>query len=361
MGSEIRELSPREVDARCKGTSEFAFIDVREIANFGKGHPFFAANVPLSELEVTLPRTSPRRTTPLIITDKSGELANMAAIRLRALGYVDISVLSGGAVAWEQAGFALFPEIEVPSKGFGAFARTFGKPNFISPTDLQRALASEDDWIVLDSRPRTEYHHGNIPGSIDAPGPDLLHCFADLVPSPETKVVVNCMSATRGILGGLSLQAAGVPNDVFVLNHGTRGWLLDGLDLERGASRVAAPPSENAQRVALEGTKRIRDKAGIACVDAATVASWFRRSDRTTYLIDVRGAAEFAANHLPGSVHVPEGQIVMSPEHIFTTRNARIVLVDDDTVRASVAGTMANSNGLGRCLRRPRPARCRGV
>jgi hypothetical protein len=67
----------------------------------------------------------------------------------------------------------LFPEIEVPTKGFGAFARRFGRPTFITAQELDRALRSDEDWIVLDSRPPAEYRKGNIPGSIDAPGADL--------------------------------------------------------------------------------------------------------------------------------------------------------------------------------------------
>jgi hypothetical protein len=41
------------------------------------------------------------------------------------------------------------------------------------------------------------------------------------VRDPATKVLVNCMSFTRGTLGDLSLLAAGVPNDVYVLRLAT--------------------------------------------------------------------------------------------------------------------------------------------
>ena len=104
--------------------------------------------------------------------------------------------------------------------------------------------------VLLDARPPDEYRQGNIPGSVDAPGPDALRCFDDLVPDPRTTVVVNCMTRTRGILAGLTLREAGVANPVEVLEDGTRRWLLNGLELERGAERLPRPPSDHARTAA---------------------------------------------------------------------------------------------------------------
>jgi rhodanese-related sulfurtransferase len=50
----------------------------------------------------------------------------------------------------------------------------------------------------------------------------------------------------------------------------------------------------------------------------------------------VRTHPEFEAGHIPGSRCAPEGRLPMSPEQYFATLNARYVLIDDDTVRATV-------------------------
>jgi len=326
---------------------EIAFVDVREIVPFGAGHPLLATNLPLSILELSIGKLVPRATTRIVLTDGGGDQAALAAGRIARLGYTDVAVLDGGAPAWAAAGQALFPEIEVPTKGFGAFAKRFGRPNFITPGELNRALRSNEDWIVLDSRPRAEYRNGNIPGSIDVPGPDVLRWFDDLVPNPSTKVVVNCMSATRGILGGLSLVAAGVPNEVRVLHHGTRGWLLDGFDLEKYASRFPGPPSAAAIDHAKERAARIAERAGILRIDAETLARWRSDPERTTFLFDVRTVDEFATGHLAGSANAPEGSIVMGPDRYFATLNARIVLIDDDTVRATLTALWLSQMGWG--------------
>jgi rhodanese-related sulfurtransferase len=326
---------------------EIAFLDLRDIMSFGTGHPLLAAHAPLSHLDSFIGELVPRRGTRIILTDGGEGLAEQGAARLAALGYDDVVVLEGGAPAWKAAGGTLFPEIEVPTKGFGAFAEHHGRPHTIAPLDFEQARDGGEDWIVLDSRPRDEYRNGCIPGGIDAPGADMLRCFHDLVPDPATKVLINCMSFTRGTLGGLSLLAAGVPNDVYVLRHGARGWLLDGLELEIGAERFAAPPSAAAIAAAQIRASRIARRAGLTHIDPAALVRWQGNSNRTTYLFDVRNADEFAAGHFPGSRNAPEGSIIMNPQRFFATRNARIVLIDDDGIRATITALWLSQMGWG--------------
>jgi len=67
----------------------------------------------------------------------------------------------------------------------------------------------------------------------------------------------------------------------------------------------------------------------------------------TTYVFDVRDRDEYEAGHLPGARNAPEGALVMSPDHYIGTQNARCVLVDDDTVRATSAALWLSQ--MGRC------------
>jgi rhodanese-related sulfurtransferase len=336
-----------EVAAMLEDGGEVAFLDVREIVPFGTGHPLLATHLALGQIECDIAGLVPRLDTRIIVTDGGEGLSAVAARRLARLGYTNVAVLAGGAPAWATTGLALFPEIEVPSKGFGDFVAHHARPSFIKPRELERAIASGEDWVVIDSRPRKEYQAGNIPGSVDAPAGQMLRCFDDLVRRPTTKVVVNCMSRTRGILGGTSLVAAGVPNEVYVLWNGTRGWLLEGLGLERGATRFAEAPSPLARQRARERAGNLARRAGIRSVDGATLAQWRNDTRRTTYVFDVRDGEEYAAGHLAGARNAPEGSLVMSPDHYIGTQNARCVLVDDDTVRATIAALWLSQ--MGRC------------
>ena len=315
---------------------EIAFLDVREVVPFGAGHPLLATNLPIGHIESEIAGLVPRLDTRVIVTDGGEGLSTLAARRLAEFGYSNVAVLAGGAPAWAAAGLGLFPEIEVPSKGFGDFVARHARPKFITPRELQRALASGEDWVLIDSRPRREYEAGNIPGSIDAPGGQMLRCFDDLVPRPTTKVVVNCMSRTRGILGAASLVAAGVPNEVYALRNGTRGWLLEGLTLERGATRFTAAPTPGTRERACERARALARRAGLQSIDGATLARWRDDATRATYVFDVRDRDEFEARHVAGARNAPEGALVMSPDHYIGTQNARCVVADDDTVRATI-------------------------
>jgi len=326
---------------------EIAFLDVREVVPFGAGHPLLATNLPIGHIEGEIARLVPRLGTRVIVTDGGEGLSTVAARRLAEFGYGNVAVLAGGAPAWSAAGLGLFPEIEVPSKGFGDFVAHHARPNFITPRELQRALASGEDWVLIDSRPRREYQAGNIPGSIDAPAGQMLRCFDDLVPRPTTKVVVNCMSRTRGILGASSLVAAGVPNEVYALRNGTRGWLLEGMTLERGATRFATAPTPLARQRARDRARTLARRAGLQSIDGATLARWRGDATRTTYVFDVRDRDEYEAGHAAGARNAPEGALVMSPDHYIATQNARCVIVDDDTVRATITALWLLQ--MGRC------------
>lgn len=110
-----------EVAAMLVDGMEIAFLDVREIVPFGAGHPLLATHLALGHIEPKLAGLVPRRNTRVIVTDGDDGLSSVAARRLAGFGYSNVAVLSGGAPAWAAAGLVLFPEIEVPSKGFGDF------------------------------------------------------------------------------------------------------------------------------------------------------------------------------------------------------------------------------------------------
>ena len=78
------------------------------------------------------------------------------------------------------------------------------------------------------------------------------------------------------------------------------------------------------------------DRAGVVGLGLDGLARWQGEPARTTYLFDVRTPEEYSAGHLPGSRSVPGGQLVQETDHVASVRGARIVLVDDDGVRANI-------------------------
>jgi rhodanese-related sulfurtransferase len=338
-------ISARRVSELVGGAEEIALLDVREQGVHYRGHPFFACSAPLSRLELVIGDLVPRKGVPIVVLDSGNEgLAEKAATKLKELSYFDVSILEGGCEAWKKAGLELFSGVNVPSKAFGEFVEHhYGTPR-IAPGELKR-LQQLKKVLVVDSRPFEEYQRMNIPGGIDVPGAELVYRIHDLAPSPDTLVVVNCAGRTRSIIGCQSLKNAGIPNPVVALKDGTMGWELAGFECERGAARAAPAPSEEGRRKAHAAAERVAKRFAVQFTDSSQVRQWRQDPDRTLYILDVRSREEFERSRVADSRHAPGGQLVQASDEYVGVRNARIVLVDPDLVRAVMTASWLNQMG----------------
>ncbi|MFO0997313.1 MAG: rhodanese-like domain-containing protein [Alphaproteobacteria bacterium] len=328
-----------ELKAMIRDGGELAILDVREEGLFAKGHLLFAASLPLSRLELTIRARVPRLGTRIVLYDDGDGLAQRAAAKLRAFGYRHMAILSGGIAAWATAGFEVFSGTHVPSKAFGEFVEHHYDTPRITASELKALVDRGEKPVILDSRPLDEFRVMSIPDGIDCPGAELVHRFFEAVPSPETRVVVNCAGRTRSIIGAQSLINAGVPNRVVALENGTMGWHLAGLALARGENAVARPPGPAALAKAREAAARVAARFRVNVIDAAEFRRLQADGTRTLYLFDVRSPEEFAAGRLASAVSAPGGQLVQATDLYAPVRNARLVLIDDDGVRARMTAS----------------------
>lgn len=320
--------------------AELAFLDVREEGLFNTGHPLTIVSMPFSHLETRLAALVPRRATRIVLMDQSEDgLAERAARRLAGWGYSDVSILKDGLEGWRKAGLEVFAGIYVPSKAFGEFVEHRYDTPAIDAQELRRWIDQGKDMIILDSRPYAEFHNYSLPGGIDCPGAELVHRVFDLVQRPDTTIVVNCAGRTRGIIGAQSLINAGIRNPVVCVRNGTAGWHLSGETMARGSRTVAPPPSPKGLAAALEAAMRVSERFGVREIDAAGLRALRADSARSLYFFDVRSPEEYEAGHIPGSRSAPGGQLIQSTDHYVGTRGARIVLCDDNGVRARMTAS----------------------
>ncbi|MBT1262047.1 rhodanese-related sulfurtransferase [Pseudomonas pergaminensis] len=319
--------------------AEVALVDVREEAPFAESHPLFAANIPLSKLELEVYSRIPRRDTQVTVYDNGEGLAARAAERLAALGYTEVSLLEGGLEGWRKAGGELFIDVNVPSKAFGELVESERHTPSLAAEEVQALLDSQADVVVLDARRFDEYQTMSIPTGISVPGAELVLRARELAPDPATRIIVNCAGRTRSIIGTQSLINAGVANPVSALRNGTIGWTLAGQKLAHGQARRFAPTSEEHRQVAAVDARRVADKARVGRATLADLQAWQQEKTRTTYLFDVRTPEEFEAGHLPGARSTPGGQLVQETDHVASVRGARLVLADDDGVRANMSAS----------------------
>lgn len=335
MSTTVSTISAQTARQWLNDADEIAFLDVREAGQYGEGHPFFAVNAPYSQLEVIAPRLVPRQSTRIVLLDANGSVAERASRRLQAIGYGNLHILSGGATGWSAAGYTLFKGVNLPSKTFGELVEhAFGTPH-ISASELSDWQRSSKRFVLLDGRTPEEHRKMSIPGSVSAPNGELPRHLHDLASDPATPVVIHCAGRTRSIVGAEILRELGLPNPVFALENGTQGWALAGLTLVHGDNETRQTP-QKAHAQEHEAAARFASNAGVQHLSAHEAQLWIDDATRTTYLLDVRGAKEFAAQTLPGALHVPGGQLLQATDQTLGTRKSRVILLDNDGVRAPV-------------------------
>ncbi|ACC74315.1 rhodanese-related sulfurtransferase [Paraburkholderia phymatum] len=327
---------------------EIALLDVREEDPHAQGHPLFAANLPLSKIELDAYTRLPRREVPIVLFDAGEGLASRAADKLASLGYTQIALLAGGLDGWIRAGGEVFRDVNVPSKAFGEFVEAHRHTPSLSAEAVHTLLSNGDDVVVLDARRLDEYQTMNIPGSISVPGAELVLRARALAPDASTRVIVNCAGRTRSIIGAQSLVNAGLPNPVAALRNGTIGWTLAGQTLEHGSNRQFHPQAGRDQLsldASRSASRTLADRAGVRRATLAEAARWAAEPSRTTYRFDVRTPAEYERAHAPGFQGAPGGQLVQETDMFAPVRGARVVLFDDDGVRANMtAAWLAQMN-----------------
>jgi rhodanese-related sulfurtransferase len=334
--TDFPEVAPAWVRSAFLTRAETALLDVREEAEFARGHPLFASHMALGNIELEACDRIPRRTTPIVLYDAGGELAQRAARTFAALGYIDLALLAGGLAGWTDAGFELFEDVNSYSKAFGELVAERHETPLLPPGEVMDWIARGDDLVILDVRRFEEYQVMSIPGASSVPGAELVLRASVAAPDPSTRIIVNCAGRTRGIIGTQSLIEAGIPNPVGALENGTIGWLLSGQTLEHGQSRQIAKPGGEAARLAREQARSVAYRAGVRGLSSQDLARLEQDGARTLYRFDVRTPGEYADGHPAGFRNAPGGQLVQEIDHFAPVRGGRIVLADSEGARAEM-------------------------
>jgi cystathionine beta-lyase len=341
-----RTLSPHAVKAAIHAPGEVALLDLREHGQYGEGHPFFASNCPYSRLEILIPRLVPNPATFCVLYDDGDGVADKGARRLDALGYGRLAIMEGGAPAWAAAGLGLFKGVNVPSKAFGELMEFVRHTPTITAEQLEERQRRGDPLAVIDGRPFAEFEKMSIPGARCVPNGELLYRFRELVRDDRTTIVINCAGRTRALIGAQSLIDAGIRNPVYALQDGTQGWVLSGRELNRGEQSPPLPEiDDGTQRSGSELARRLATEHRVPMVSPETVAGWRLDRQRTLYLFDVRTEHEYLQGHVAGSLNAPAVQLVQATDEWIAVRGARVALIDDNGLRATMAASWLRQLG----------------
>jgi rhodanese-related sulfurtransferase len=332
-------VTPRDVRQDLIARREIALLDLREEDPFARAHPLFAAQLPLSRLELEILDRVPRKDTKIVLYDDGEGLVSPAGKRLAALGYTQIRALAGGLEGWKAAGYELFQDVNSYSKAFGELVEARRHTPSLPAPDVQKLIDAKADHVILDSRRFEEYATMSIPGGISTPGAELVLRAREIAPDPATTIIVNCAGRTRSLIGAQSLINAGLPNPVYALRNGAIGWTLAQQRLEHGQSRRFPAVSDQTLAEARAKAREVAYRAGVRRIDAEGLVDLAQDRKRTLYRFDVRTPEEYAAGHLAGFRSAPGGQLVQETDVFAPVRGGRIVLADDLGPRADMSAS----------------------
>ena len=306
---------------------EFAVIDPRSENEFARGHLLAASNLPLARLQYLITTAVPQKNTLCVLCDTGNGEASQAAHKLSTLDYNEVMILEGGLIAWEQSGGAIFSGASVPGKAFGEYVELSCGTPVMTATEFQDRLQQGSAPLLIDARTMEEHESYCIPGAVYCGGAELLYRVASEA-NLDQEIVVHCGGRTRSILGAQTLIDSGF-NHVCALENGTMAWQAEGFELEVG-SLDSLPVPAPARIV------EVQQKAAQLAEDwyIDRIHSITRRDERSRYLIDVRSREEFECGHIRGSMHVPGGHLLQNVDRYLVVRNATLILIDSDRVRA---------------------------
>jgi rhodanese-related sulfurtransferase len=261
ISSDIPKITASDVHSALIHRREIALLDVREEAFHAEGHPLFAANLPLSRIEIDARARLPRLSVPIVTSDDGEGYAEKAAQRLSAIGYSNVSVLAHGLQGWRDAGYEIFRDVNSPSKAFGELVEVKRHTPSLSAQQVKELIDAKADVMIVDARRYDEFHTMSIPTALSAPGAEPVYRLQSLAEQPQKQVIVNCAGRTRSIIGTQSLINAGLPNRIAALRNGTIGWKLAMQKLEHGAALQVPAPDERWRRGC--ATRLIRRSAGM--------------------------------------------------------------------------------------------------
>lgn len=335
----MSRVTPHDIRTAWLLREEIALIDLRSEHAFAQGHPLFAAQIPALRIAEEAPIRLPRRDVPIVLYDDGEGLVDDAIEQFRALGFTEVSSLTGGLQAWRDAGYELFQDVNSYSKAFGELVESRRHTPSLAAPDVQALIDEKADIRILDARRFEEYATMSIPTGTSVPGAELVLGAPILAPDPDTTIIVNCAGRTRSIIGTQSLINAGLPNRVVALRNGTIGWTLAGQQLETGQQRRLPEVDRAAAAEARGRARQVAYRAGVRHIDAAALKRLEDDRQRTLYRFDVRQPDAFAAGHLSGFRNAPGGQLVQETDHFAPVRGARIVLADDLGARADMSAS----------------------
>jgi rhodanese-related sulfurtransferase len=199
-----RVLHPVALDEVIRlGEAGAQLLDVREAAEFAKGHLAGSINIGLGGQYATWAGTLLDRAKPIVIVAEPGR-EQEAALRLGRIGFDQVSgYLDGGMVA-----LAARPDLVWPTER-------------VTPAMVAEEIAGAEPPVILDIRNPGEWKAKHIPQSLNIP---LNHLQERLAEIPcGRRIAIHCAGGYRSSIAACILHQHGITN-LIEMAGGLAAW-----------------------------------------------------------------------------------------------------------------------------------------
>jgi rhodanese-related sulfurtransferase len=193
----VKTISFQALQNLIEGKQEFALLDIRDLADFVKGHLWLSTNVPHTSIHDCINSYVPRLDTRVVLVDRDQTLAIKVSERLQSIGYSNLEVLLGGFDQWEQSGLPVITGDYVLAHAFGMYINQVLATPSISADRLMQKLAAKEDILIIDSRDPGDFQNSTLPGAKNVPIAEMVLRVLDMVKDESTQIVVHCGGVTR--------------------------------------------------------------------------------------------------------------------------------------------------------------------
>jgi glyoxylase-like metal-dependent hydrolase (beta-lactamase superfamily II)/rhodanese-related sulfurtransferase len=195
----------------------------------------------------------------------------------------------------------------------GPLISDFGTPLPMTPFEVEEAVAA--GAVVIDGRTNEQFDEAHIPGALSTSAYDTGFAtkVSRVAPAGAEIIVVaahdvdECDAAE--LLAAVGLRVRGF------LEGGMTSWRIDGRPVER---IELIDPEELARRMSGESDPPV--------------------------ILDVRNASEYAAEHIPDSLHIPYGDIAARVEEL--PRDRQIAAICRGGKRSGLAASILQREGF---------------
>ena len=198
----------------------------------------------------------------------------------------------------------------------GPLVEEMGAPAPLSPRTVESAIA--EGALLVDARTNEQFDEAHVPGAISASAGDTgFATKVARVVAPDAELIVVAASDGYELEAAELLASVGLGVQGF-LTGGMTSWRSEGLPVER-----------------------------LELIDAATLAERLEAAD-PPLVLDVRDDDEFAEGRIPGSVHIPYGDL---PERLpELSKDRAIAAVCSGGKRSGLAASILQREGFERVV-----------